>query len=147
MQQKGWKLTGSSVIDNLEYHYKAGELSNQLLNVIDLSNDAQTKLGDFRTSAQHPTQSKTSTTVDYLYDANGNLLKDFNKDIGTAANSGMAYNYLNLPQTVLFRRADGTVKGAINYQYTALGEKLKKTVTDNGVAGKTITTTTTYIAG
>jgi RHS repeat-associated protein len=147
MQQKGWKLTGSSLVDNLQYHYKQGGLSNQLLNVVDASNDAQTKLGDFRTSTLHPTQSKTSTTVDYEYDANGNMVKDLNKDIGTSSASGITYNILNLPQTIIFRQANGSPKGQIDYLYDAAGNKLRKTVTDNSVSGKTITTTTNYILG
>ena len=83
MKQKGLKLGGSVVIDDLSYNYSSN--SNQLLNVIDGSNDAQTSLGDFRTSANHPLQAKTSSTRDYSYDENGNLKKDLNKDIGDAA--------------------------------------------------------------
>jgi hypothetical protein len=57
----------------LTYNYKYNQLSNQLLNVIDVSNDAATKLGDFRTSTLHPNAGgKTTTTMDYDYDANGN---------------------------------------------------------------------------
>jgi RHS repeat-associated protein len=142
MQQNGWKLTGSSPIDNLEYHYRHNELSNQLLQVIDHSNDAQTKLGDFRTSAQHP-----NVPYDYVYDLNGNMTKDFNKDIGTLSDDGITYNLLNLPQTIIFRQANGVPKGQIDYLYDATGVKLRKTVTDHTVSGKTITTITNYIAG
>lgn len=147
MQQKGWKLTGSTLIDNLQYHYKLGDLSNQLLNVIDGTNDAQTKMGDFRTSVQHPAQSKSSTTTDYEYDTNGNMTKDLNKDIGTTGSSGIQYNYLNLPQNISFNKPDGSVKGTINYLYDASGVKLQKVVTDHTTSGKTITTVSTYIAG
>lgn len=159
MQQKGWKITGNTTVDDLKYHYALNGLSNRLQNVIDLHNDAVTKLGDFRTSGNH-TQVSDKTTfasnpgtidpytiTDYTYDANGNLVKDFNKDIGTVAGSGIAYNHLNLTQTVLLRNTNGSVKGAVNYTYDAKGVRLKKTVTDYGVAGKVITITTHYLHG
>ncbi|HEU4606516.1 MAG TPA: DUF6443 domain-containing protein, partial [Chitinophagaceae bacterium] len=44
-KQKGWKLTGSDFIDQLSYTYSPS--SNKLKNVIDASNDVNTKLGDF----------------------------------------------------------------------------------------------------
>ncbi len=145
MNQKGWKMTGSVTIDQLAYNYYNG--SNKLLNVIDAANDAQTKLGDFRTSPLHPNQVKTATTVDYTYDVNGNLKKDLNKDIGTAAAEDIVYNHLNLPQSISVRKTGGAVKGTITYTYDATGNKIKKITIDNGTTGKTITTTTTYIGG
>jgi hypothetical protein len=59
LQQWGLKLASSGQIDDLTYNYQ--DKSNKLLNIIDAYNDAQTKLGDFRVSAQNPTQSKTAT--------------------------------------------------------------------------------------
>ena len=113
MNQMGLKINGSSMIDQLRYNYYDG--SNKLLNVIDDLNDAQTKLGDFRTSTLHPQSGiKTNTTVDYTYDANGNLKKDLNKDIGTASGEDIVYNYLNLPQTITVRTTGGAVKGTID---------------------------------
>ena len=141
MSQKGWKITGSTFIDQLTYNYMPN--SNKLLNVIDASNDAGTKLGDFRTSLLHPTQSKTITTVDYTYDANGNLKKDLNKDIGTAAVEDIVYNYLNLPQSITVRTTNGAVKGTIAYTYDAAGNKLQKTVTETGQTTKI----TLYLTG
>ena len=47
MQQWGLKNTTSDLIDNLYYTYNPN--SNQLKNVIDIQNDPQTTLGDFRT--------------------------------------------------------------------------------------------------
>lgn len=158
-QQKGWELTGSSVIDNLKYHYKLNGVSNQLLNVVDIENDELTKLGDFRTSGNHAQKTDKSTfasnpasvdpytITDFIYDANGNMTKDFNKDMGSASSGGISYNHLNLTQTVLLRRPDGSVKGAVNYMYDGTGMRLRKIVTDYGTPGKTITTTTNYVYG
>lgn len=137
MIQYGWKLgvSSSTPIDNLTYNYTAG--SNKLLNVIDANNVANTKLGDFRTSALHPVQSKTTSTVDYTYDGNGNLKKDLNKDIGLSATDGITYNHLNLPSAVTVYQTGDAVKGTIAYTYDAAGNKIRKVVTE----GSKVTTT------
>ena len=160
MLQKGWKITGNTTIDNLKYHYALQGVSNRLQNVIDMNNDKNSVLGDFKYSDQHPNKTTKDayianpssvdpyTITDYSFDANGNMNKDFNKDIGTTANSGMAYNHLSMVQTVLRRKADGNVKGAINYMYTSDGARLRKTVHDYEIPGRTVTiTTTNYING
>ena len=137
MMQYGWKLGGVSTtpIDNLTYNYTTA--SNKLLNVIDANNDTTTRLGDFRTSALHPVQTKVSTKVDYTYDGNGNLKKDLNKDIGLPAVNGIGYNYLNLPDTIKVYKTGSTIKGTIVYTYDATGNKLKKVTTE----GAKVTTT------
>lgn len=156
MQQWGLKITGSSQIDNLKYTYIEG--SNRLKSVTDFTNDAATKLGDFRTAVSHEQASiksglTPSSTVgqfqeitDYDYDPNGNMKLDNNKAI-----TSISYNHLNLPQTI---NVDG--KGSISYVYDAGGNKLQKitsesnaTVVYNDVSytGVSITTTTSYIAG
>ena len=56
---------------------------------------------------------------DYIYDANGNMIRDNNKGIS------ITYNYLNLPRTITF---DGNENIAILYD--AAGVKLTKTSTD-----------------
>jgi RHS repeat-associated protein len=142
MKQRGMKVGGSSTIDSLNYNYVSG--SNRLLNVIDGANDAQTILGDFRTSTLHPASgSKNSSTVDYSYDYNGNVVKDLNKDIVTYAGSnGIIYNHLNLPQSITVRKANSD-KGRIEYTYDALGTKLKKVTYELGVD----TTVTLYVGG
>ena len=146
MDQKGWIKTGSDYIDQLRYSYGSFNESNRLQNVKDYNITHSVKLGDFRTSTLHPEyNNKTSATVDYTYDANGNMIKDLNKDIGNTTNDGIVYNYLNLPQSVTFRKAGGGVKGVVNYTYDALGTKLQKQVIDYSEAGRTITTTTRYI--
>jgi RHS repeat-associated protein len=149
--QKGWKISGSTFIDQLTYNYISG--TNKLLNVIDGSNEPGTKLGDFRYSASYTTAlggTKTSPATDYTYDANGNLKKDLNKDIGTSSTDGISYNYLNLPSTITV-----TGKGTIEYIYDASGNKLQKKSTENNASvnysGTNYTTniisTTTYIGG
>lgn len=143
MKHRGLKLTSSATIDSLTYSYIAN--TNKLLNVIDGENDATTKLGDFRTSTLHPSSgSKNSSTVDYVYDGNGNMVKDLNKDMVTYGGSnGIAYNHLNLPQTITVKKDGSNNKGSIEYTYDAAGNKLKKTVYEPGVD----TTITLYLGG
>jgi RHS repeat-associated protein len=150
-QQWGLKINASPQIDNLKYTYIAG--TNKLKSVTDFSNDALTKLGDFKTNANHPQSSlKASLTAastdaqfdaitDYTYDDNGNLSLDNNK----SANSTVTYNHLNLPQVITI-----TGKGSITYTYDAGGNKLRKVTFENPIPAnnnKTITTTTNYING
>jgi RHS repeat-associated protein len=68
---------------------------------------------------------------DYVYDANGNMIRDNNKGINS-----ITYNHLNLPLEIVFPN------GKINYLYNAAGQKVKKTVTEG-----TIITTTDYLSG
>jgi RHS repeat-associated protein len=146
MNQKGWMLSGSDFIDQLNYNYLPN--SNRLLNVIDSKPYSNIKRGDFQTSPNHPQSgAKNSTTLDYTYDDNGNLKKDLNKDIGNSSTDGIVYNYLNLPQTITVKNNTGGNKGIINYTYDAAGSKLQKQVVDYSESGRTITTTTKYIGG
>ncbi|WEK33626.1 MAG: RHS repeat-associated core domain-containing protein [Candidatus Pseudobacter hemicellulosilyticus] len=143
MWQKGLKGVTSTDIDKLSYSYYAG--TNKLKNVIDASNDVQTKLGDFRSSQVYMTElgTKTVAAIDYAYDANGNLLQDRNKDIYQAGSGsqGIEYNHLNLP-----RKINVQDKGTIEYTYDATGVKLAKKVTDQTASPATIITTL-YLAG
>jgi len=128
MNQNGFKVgSPTGLIDQLSYLYKNGGASNQLIQVNDLVNDPNSKLGDF-----HYSGSKQPT--DYSYDGNGNLGVDNNKGIST-----ISYNYLNLPQQVTVAG-----KGTISYTYDAAGNKLMKTTVDNTV-NPSVTTTTTYL--
>jgi RHS repeat-associated protein len=158
MTQIGWRLGyAASPIDALVYTYFPA--SNQLKNVLDGANNAQTILGDFRSSQAYLNTlggTKTSGATDYAYDPNGNLVIDQNKDMGTITSTsqtnGMSYNYLNLPQQITLNAN----KGTIQFIYDADGNKLQKITTENsGTAsyggtsytGVAITTTTTYIGG
>jgi RHS repeat-associated protein len=138
MLQSGWQMGGSHPIDSLNYTYYTN--SNKLKNVIDGRNDPLTTMGDFRTSALSPYNTgKTNTAVDYVYDPNGNMTRDLNKDIGSQTTDGIIYNHLNLPWQVKVRSATGT-KGTITYIYDAAGTKLKKTTLDSAGGIKTVTT-------
>ena len=165
MQQWGLKINISSQIDNLKYSYEDG--SNRLKSVVDFNNDANTKLGDFKTNASHPQSSQkaaftTASTAaelygitDYSYDANGNLNTDLNKGIGSSIPplggvGAITYNHLNLPAIITIQG-----KGNITYTYDATGNKLKKVTTENNASvvynnityTSDITTTTTYVSG
>ncbi len=134
-QLSQWKQGVVTTIDNLQYNYPnntIGNISNQLQNVVDWANDANSLLGDFH----YANTGKTATATDFLYDPAGNLVTDNNKGLT------LSYDYENMPLHV----AIGS-KGTIDYLYDAGGSKIKKIVTDNSVAGKTVTTTTTYIGG
>jgi RHS repeat-associated protein len=132
--QRGLKISSSDYIDQLTYKYLGN--SNRLQNVLDGSNDTQTKLGDFRSSQNYLTslgQNKTNAAVDYEYDLNGNQTVDKNKDI-----TSITYNHLNLPQTITVQN-----KGSIEYVYDAAGYKLKKVIHETGRPDKT----TLYLLG
>ena len=129
MLQSGWQLGGSHPIDSLQYTYY--DHTNKLKNVIDGRNDPQTTMGDFRTSSLSPYNTgKTTAAKDYVYDVNGNMTRDLNKDIGSAAADGITYNHLNLPWQIKVRSATGT-KGTITYIYDATGNKLEKRTMDS----------------
>jgi RHS repeat-associated protein len=66
---------------------------------------------------------------EYLYDGNGNTLKDLNKGI-----TGISYNMLNLPQTIT--KSNGN---SVAYVYDASGRKLRKISVDVA-SGNTMTT-------
>jgi RHS repeat-associated protein len=143
MKQWGLKFNSSPVTDNLRYTYQLN--SNKLKSVIDFNNDEQTKLGDFRTSVNHPQRTQkinyiadqnsvdVNTIEDYTYDANGNILKDLNKEIGNTGTDGIEYNYLNLPWRINVKTGSAA-KGTITYIYDAGGHKLEKRTHENASA-------------
>jgi RHS repeat-associated protein len=126
MKQWGFKSLANAVVDDMTYTYIAG--TNKLQNVLEAVNDPLTKLGDFRSSQKYITDlggTKTIAATDYTYDANGNLKKDLNKDIGSSSVDGIEYNHLNLPWKVTVKSSTGD-KGTITYIYDAMGNKLEK---------------------
>jgi RHS repeat-associated protein len=131
MVQKGI-LPGAAApynIDNLQYSYAS--LSNKLMKVTDVGTlaTANGKLGDFADG--------TNTGDDYVYDDNGNLIIDLNKNAtpnpGNAG--GIKYNFLDKPYEVHIAG-----KGIITMVYDADGNKLQKIFTPE--AGGTAKTTT-----
>jgi RHS repeat-associated protein len=92
------KMNGSE-IDKLSYGYDGNKLK--------FVNDLMDKKVGFK-------ESSTSTASEYLYDSNGNMVKDLNKGI-----TNIDYNFLNLPQEI--NKSDGK---NIKYIYSATGEKI-----------------------
>jgi RHS repeat-associated protein len=159
MRQWALKLNTNSLIDDLRYTYSAN--SNKLKNVVDFNNDVQSKLGDFKTATNHPQKSlkdnyvanqvsvDINTIEDYTYDANGNLKKDLNKDLGSSSTDGMVYNFLNLPWKLTFKNGSNN-KGTITYIYDATGNKLEKRVHEEAASfnnNQEKNTVTTYLDG
>lgn len=98
-----------TLIDQLAYTYNSG---NQLSLVTDGG------------SSEEGFKDGNVGSDDYEYDANGNMVKDWNKDI----QQNIIYNYLNLPTTVVLSSTAGDKK--IDYIYDATGIKLAQIVTD-----------------
>ena len=99
--------TTYGLIDNLSMTY-AG---NQLVKTEDTGSGVTLSQSmDFKNNANLATE--------YLYDINGNLIKDYNKSI-----TEISYNVLNLPQTLKIFSATHT------YMYAADGGKLKTAYT------------------
>ena len=133
MQQKG-VLPGSAapfLVDNLAYDYYSH--SNKLKKVSDLvGNTSQNGiLGDFKDGVN-------TTDPDYVYDSNGNLVIDLNKNAKDINNvvgaNGIVYNYLDKPEQI---RIAG--KGIIKITYSADGEKMERSFTPEG-NGNIVTT-------
>ncbi len=103
-----WPDSGSAM-DSLSYSYDG----NQLLYVED---DADS-LGFYNGHIG------SQNDPDYLYDANGNMVKDLNKSIDS-----IHYNHLNLPVLVVFENAGDS----ITYLYDAAGIKLQQVVYEGG---------------
>ncbi|HZH97089.1 MAG TPA: hypothetical protein VEY06_14455, partial [Flavisolibacter sp.] len=136
MLQKG-VMPGSTApvaIDNLQYSYAA--FSNKLMKVTDNSTVGSTngQFGDFKDGGN-------GSANDYVYDSNGNLVIDLNKNAkdlaAVAGANGIRYNFLDKVEEV---RIAG--KGVIKLVWDADGNKLQRSFTAESA---TTTTTTTYI--
>ncbi|WP_159439397.1 DUF6443 domain-containing protein [Tenacibaculum agarivorans] len=98
--------TSFGVMDKLEYTYVSR--SNKLTRVQELSGGNST----------FGFKNGSNATTEYTYDANGNQLKDLNKNM----TSNTLYNHLNLPTRV-------TIGGQhIYYTYDATGVKQRKII-------------------
>jgi len=134
MLQKG-VLPGTAApitVDDLRYTYVS--LTNKLQKVADLMTNTTVNgaFGDFKDGTN-------GTNPDYVYDANGNVVIDLNKNAKDLNNvvgaNGIHYNFLDKPDQI---RIAG--KGTINIVYSATGEKLKRTFTPEGTGTTTVTT-------
>ena len=77
-----------------------------------------------------------------MYDANGNVVVDLNKNVqslnnGAAGTNGISYNYLDKPDQINL-----VGKGVIKIVYDADGNKLQRTYT---ATGSTVNSVTTYV--
>ncbi len=82
--------------------------------------------------------SNAAGTDDYTYDANGNMVKDLNKNIVEGNNNGITYSYLDKPVKIVLQN-----KSIVEYTYDATGEKITKKVTNT----VTHSSKTTFYAG
>jgi RHS repeat-associated protein len=103
-------------IDNLGYTYND---KNQVTKIME---SASSTIG-FKYNSAAGTGNPNSDH--YLYDANGNLIKDGHKKI-----SRIEYNHLNLPELIEFVNNLNFVIGKILFTYDASGKKWRKTVVD-----------------
>lgn len=108
----------AETIDSLEYKYNGNKLES---------------CKDFK-NASLGFKDGSNTSIEYTYDANGNMISDANKGIAS-----ITYNYLNLPQTVTF----STSGNKIEYTYSSSGEKLSKKY----YVGNVLQVATDYISG
>lgn len=131
MIQKGVVIGNNTPlnVDNLQYTYAS--YSNKLVKVTDNGNAATAngKLGDFKDG--------TNGADDYVYDDNGNLVVDLNKNIQQQGGAGITYNFLDKPEQIIVAG-----KGTIQIVYDADGNKLQKKYT---LENTTNTTVTSYI--
>ena len=95
---------GGNNMDLLDYTYDG----NRLMKVVDNGNDGE----GFRDG--------NASGDDYIYDDNGNMVTDRNKEIST-----IEYNHLNLPFKVIKETGD-----YVKYIYNAAGVKLSQEVYD-----------------
>lgn len=130
MTQQGYKVGGSSAIDQLTYTYQTN--SNKLAKVADaIITGDNGKLGDFKDGTN-------GSSDDYTYDGNGNLIKDNNKNIVTA----ITYHVFNSMPRIIPILGKGTIK----YAYDADGNKIAKQTVDS-TANPVKTNLTLYIEG
>ena len=108
LQRKGKTDTGFGLIDNLAYNTYNG---NQVTKITDAVTPGPLYAGAFHF------MDGANVAVEYTYDANGNLKKDYNKKI-----VNIVYNSLNLPDGLQFTNGNTT-----NYVYDAAGQKLSVT--------------------
>jgi len=110
--------TTPTMIDNLQYIYASGNVSNRLTNINDYAQNATGYEGGGQTIE---------------YDLNGNMISMPDKGI-----SVIKYNHLNLPHHLEYSR-DGIEMVKLDTKYRADGTKLRKvnTTTISGINGYT----------
>jgi RHS repeat-associated protein len=104
------------LIDDLTYQYDPSITAYNPTNKLYKITDASDLTRGFKSANQ-------SFSYNCNYDVNGNLIWDANKNI-----SNIDYNHLNLPTVITF-----VGNKTITFLYDAGGNKLRKTVVDNGI--------------
>jgi RHS repeat-associated protein len=123
------------IIDDLRYSYTLsnGINGNKLQSVTDqmTTTTFNGSFGDFKDGTNAP------GTADYVYDNNGNVVVDLNKNVQnlTGTTNGIHYNYLDKPDQI---RIVG--KGTILIVYSADGEKLQRAFVPEAGGSSNITT-------
>lgn len=134
MLQKGIVPGSNTPLTVDDLHYTYASYSNQLQSVTDQMTtiNLNGQFGDFKDG------SNAAGTPDYVYDANGNVVVDLNKNIQNlnGGTNGISYNFLDKPELIKI-----VGKGTIQIVYNAQGQKLQRIyTTESGIA-----CTTTYI--
>jgi RHS repeat-associated protein len=120
MARHGKNLSdGQETIDALTYYYRG----NQIIAIDDAV--PYNNIIDFYDNGHY--YYLGADTLEYFYDANGNLIKDVNKGI-----INITYNELNLPTLI-----EKTGNYRLEYEYDALGNKLRQLEIRNGKLYKT----------
>jgi RHS repeat-associated core domain len=101
-----YRKNGGNVIDDLTFHYNG----NQLQTVDDAIPPSDPHYG-----LTEYTNYSTGVPSDFLYDTNGNLTEDLDKNIVK-----INYNVLNLPDVIQFRNGNQVIN-----TYNAAGHKLR----------------------
>jgi RHS repeat-associated protein len=115
------------VVDDLHYSYLPTTISGLTGNKLRQVDESGTLgnnnglLGDFK---------EVNSTQDYFYDANGNLVKDLNRNIKNGSAQGVIYNFLNKPEKIFIEG-----KSVVEFSYNTAGEAIRKKVTyaDNSI--------------
>ncbi|HWK07239.1 MAG TPA: DUF6443 domain-containing protein [Puia sp.] len=136
MLQKGVIPGTATPVTLDDLHYVYNTYSNKLQSVTDQMTTTTVNglSGDFKDGAN------AAGTPDYVYDANGNVVVDLNKNAqslnnGAVGTNGIHYNFLDKPDQI---RIVG--KGTIEVVYNANGEKLQRAFIPEAGGVATITT-------
>jgi RHS repeat-associated protein len=132
MLQKGVVPGTATPLTVDDLHYTYASYINLLLSVTDqmTNTNLNGQFGDFKDGTN------ATGTSDYVYDANGNVVTDLNKNIQnlSGGSNGIRYNYLDKPEQINI-----VGKGVIQIVYDADGNKLQRIFTPT--SGPAVTTT------
>ncbi|SHN25005.1 DUF6443 domain-containing protein [Chitinophaga sp. CF418] len=121
IKQRGMNGITPVTIDSLKYGLLSN--SNKLDFVTDKVNNLSSKLGDFK-------EITNNESTDYLYNPNGDVCKDLNKDIDS-----IYYDHNNLPAYIRVKN-----RGDIYFVYAGDGRKVAKVVIDTSQNVRILTT-------